>query len=127
MSLMQALLFGIPADIITLESMQASDTTGRVINAYIRVNAAGTVSVVGDDFSTGNYNWINNTGNASLYQLRVTNTSGSGDGVFGTWLDLNVDHEYTSINGNANFTFEIRDAATSTVQATANGLVQVPF
>lgn len=102
------------AALVFLQDGSYSDTGA----AGIGVNNTGVVQATG----ISDYTWLL-IGAVADYQVRATKTSGtSPSGTLATWLGLGTSRAWT-LSGTGvtcNLTVEIRDVATSTVQATAS-------
>ncbi len=114
-----------PPDVITINSMLAEDTVGRVYVAGITLSSTGSWTFTGDN-TTGTYAWINNTGNVGLYEVRCTVTAGAlTTGTTGTWLNCGTSRSWTAegTGESATCTFEIREASSGTVKDTQTGVI----
>lgn len=98
--------------------------------AAFRLGADGKAYTATAMVETYRQDWVQPLTDAGLYEVRATLQSGTvTSGPFGTWDALSSDREWVSTSSPGTFrtgTFlvEIRDAATSTVRASATILLE---
>lgn len=107
-------------DVIDVQAGNYSDQTidPGVAECIITFNTDGFVNVTGVPGPNGNlYKWLNNPGNRSLYEIRVTPTTGTfSTGTTGSWLSLTFSRAWSVDKSGVGVkqctaTYEIRRAA----------------
>lgn len=121
-------------DLIFLDSHSIASTGARSATAGYRINATGYVDTLVNGSSTAQETWLLG-GSASDYEARLTTNSlvntATTTGTFDSWVDLTNTATWTwgittrRYYFEGDYTIEIRDKATSTVQASGNIFVVV--
>lgn len=123
MTAIQQVLAGAAAgnpDGVALDGSNPFDTaiSPSSASATYALNSNGTSVITGDVSPS---NWIDNTSNASLYEVRATRNSGSTPtGTFNSWLALSSSRSWSLGRSGAgtsvsNVTFEVRRASTGII------------
>jgi hypothetical protein len=122
--------YGTSAGVVTITDQNISDTDFGSAQAYYFVTAGGQIAQSTQSGGTGPTNieqWVTPTSAVTLFEARVTITSGAltGGSGAGTWLPLSTTRNWFVENSSSGtieeciFTIEIRRTSTGTVQDSA--------